>query len=112
MDNPLMILPCLSAQLELYPDRVILRPVGTWAWVARMVEQSIPITTIENVRLLAINPNVSGVLEIKRRETVPKSIYVIYAHAHDREARAFCETLDDLMTRKDVLHVIRPIVTP
>ena len=107
MENPLVILPCLSAQLELYSDRVIFRPIGTWAWVAKMVEQSIPITAIESVRLLVSNPHISGVMEIKRREMTPKSLYVIYAHAYDHEARAFYETLDDLMTRKEVLGVMR-----
>ena len=109
MDNPLMILPCLSAQLELYSDHVIFRPVGTWAWISRMVEQNIPFKEIESVRLLENNPRLSGVMAIRRREMHPRSIYVLFSHANDHTARTFYETLDDLMTRKDVLNIVKTL---
>ena len=111
MDNPLIVLPCLSAQLELYPDHLIFRPKGSWAWISRMVEVNIPFNEIESVRILEINPRLSGVMEIKRRETHPRSIYVLYARANDHQAAIFYEMLDDLLTRKDVLPLIRTLET-
>jgi len=109
METPLMVLQCLSAQLELYADHVIFRPMGTWAWISRMVEQNIPFKDIESVRLLENNPHLSGVMEIKRRETHPRSIYILYSHANDHKARTFYEALDDLLTRKDVLNVVKTL---
>ena len=107
MENPLRILPCESARLELYADHITFRPIGTWAWIARLVEHNIPIKAIESVRLLDSTGVVNGVLEIRQRNATPKSIFAIFAHEHYREAAAFYETLDDLLTRKDVLSVIR-----
>jgi hypothetical protein len=107
MESPLLTLPCLSARLELYPDHVTFRPIGSWAWIARLVEHNIPIKEIESIRLLESSRIVNGVMEIKQRNATPKSIFVIFAHEHSRQAVAFYETLDDLLTRKDVLSVIR-----
>ncbi|MEO8397744.1 MAG: hypothetical protein ABI700_32415 [Chloroflexota bacterium] len=106
MESPLMILPCLSAQLELYSDHVIFRPRGVWARVSRMVEHTMPIREIESVRLLPSNARMTGVMEIKRAELKPKSLYIMFSNTHAREASAFYETLDDLLTRKDVFKVI------
>ena len=107
MDNPLIILPCLSTQLELYSDHVTIRPMGAWAWVAHIVEQTIPISHITSVRLIKSTPRSTGVIEMIQREARPKSVYVLYSHRHAHEAQAMYETLDDLVTRRDVLSVMR-----
>jgi hypothetical protein len=105
--TPLLTLPCIGAQLELHPGYVLFRRVGWLARRLRYPDQILAINDIGNIRFFRGNIWLNGVLCIIPHPSHGKSIYAVYSRREGRRAETFYETLDDLVTRKDVLSFIR-----
>ncbi len=105
MNAPLMTLPCIGARLELYRDRVVLQRTG---WLARLLQtpdQTIRVNEIKSLRIFQDHPLLNGMLVIRAGQG--RAAYVVYAQNYFRAANNFYLALDDLITRKDVLGVVR-----
>jgi len=107
MDAPQFVLPCLNARLELYSDCLIIYPVGSLAQMFGITGQTILFKDIKAVRLINSGPRISGIFVITHEDAQKKATYVTFAHEYAREAEAVYEALDELITRRDVLAMIR-----
>lgn len=101
--QPLKVLAGVNNQLEVYPDKLVIRRKGFFFGLFGG-DQVIPIREVSTVRLFESRFLIDGCLQIVIVGSSQPIVNLSFKCSHHREAQEVCDLIEDLIRKQQVLH--------